>query len=64
MTLKCTVFADQSVGSAKIFVHINEDEIDTIPVYEEVFSSDDENEPEDDEGDMKTNILSVFILNL
>ena len=36
MTSKCTIFADH-VGSSKIFVHVNDDEMDTIPVYEEVF---------------------------
>jgi len=48
------VFADFN-GSSKIFVHVNDDEIDTIPVYEEVFSSDDEDEHSGDE-DLYDNI--------
>jgi cell division control protein 45 len=43
------IFADQSVGSSKIYVHIRDEEIDNIPVYEEVFSSDDEDEDEDND---------------
>ena len=49
MTSKCTIFADH-VGSSKIFVHVNDDEMDTIPVYEEVFSSDEEDEHDENEG--------------
>lgn len=43
------VFADHSVGNSKIYVHIRDEEIESIPVYEEVFSSDDEDD--DDGGD-------------
>ena len=50
MTSEFTIFADH-VGSSKIFVHISEEEMDSIPVYEEVFSSDEEEEdPEDADG--------------
>ena len=49
MTSKFTIFADH-VGSSKIFVHVNDDEMDTIPVYEEVFSSDEEDEHDENEG--------------
>ena len=47
MWSKLSVFADTSVG-CKILVHVADDEIDTIPDYGEVFSSDDEDE--DDPG--------------
>ena len=50
MTSKFTIFADH-VGSSKIFVHVNDDEMDTIPVYEEVFSSDEEDEHDENEGE-------------
>lgn len=50
MTSEFTIFADH-VGSSKIFVHISEEEMDGIPVYEEVFSSDEEeDEPENADG--------------
>ena len=50
VTSEFTIFADH-VGSSKIFVHISEEEMDSIPVYEEVFSSDEEEEdPEDADG--------------
>jgi len=42
------VFADATVSS-KIFVHVADDEIETIPDYNDVFSSDDDDE--DDEAD-------------
>ena len=44
---KISVFADTSVG-CKILVHVADDEIDTIPDYGEVFSSDEEDD--DDPG--------------
>ena len=51
VTSKFTIFADH-VGSSKIFVHISEEEMDSIPVYEEVFSSDEEDdEPENADGE-------------
>ena len=46
-----TVFADATVSS-KIFVHVADDEIETIPDYTDVFSSDDE----DDDDDAGNNI--------
>ena len=46
-----TVFADTSVNS-KIYVHVAEDEIETIPDYNDVFSSDEEDD--DDIGKKMT----------
>jgi len=47
------VFADTSVG-CKILVHVADDEIDTIPDYGEVFSSDEEDD--DDPDDLYDNL--------
>lgn len=47
------VFADTSVTS-KIFVHVADDEIETIPDYNDVFSSDEEDD--DDEGGIYDNL--------
>ena len=53
-----TVFADATVSS-KIFVHVADDEIETIPDYNDVFSSDDDDE--DDEAGH--NFFITFKLN-
>jgi len=49
------IFADH-VGSSKIFVHISEEEMDGIPVYEEVFSSDEEEDEPENADELFDNI--------
>ena len=51
-----TIFADQS-QAAKIFVHINDDEIEHVPTFEEVFSSDDE-----DDDDEQGNVVGFYYI--
>ena len=67
-----TVFAD-ALGASKIMVHVNDDEMDQIPVYEEVFSSDEEgtDDEDDDRGKIyfkisensKKNFIKATTLN-
>lgn len=43
------VFSDLQLNS-RIYVHVAQDEIETIPLHEEVFGSDDESESEDEDN--------------
>lgn len=44
-----SVFSNDSMGS-RIFVHVAEDEIENIPLHEDIFDTDSEEEDSEDEG--------------
>ena len=58
MGSQISVFSNDSMGS-RIFVHVAEDEIENIPLHEDIFDTDSEEEESEDEG-----ILDLLRLDL
>ena len=51
MGSQISVFSNDSMGS-RIFVHVAEDEIENIPLHEDIFDTDSEEDESEDEGSL------------
>ena len=60
MGSQISVFSNDSMGS-RIFVHVAEDEIENIPLHEDIFDTDSEEEESEDEGILDSQRLDLIL---